>query len=187
MEILLIRHGKSELVQKGAITLREFEKWIDNYDFHGICEDSICPPETLRKATAVQLILTSDLNRSIESAKLINPKKKVIVSSLFRETELPTGFMNGMHIKLKPGFWAVLLRVLWFMGYSKECESLKEARIRAKKAAQQLIGYSGEFQSVALIGHGFFNMLIAKELRKKGWKGGRKLGAKHWNCVSYFF
>ncbi|TWT00542.1 histidine phosphatase family protein [Planomicrobium sp. CPCC 101079] len=185
MEISLIRHGKSQFIHNGKVNLKEFEQWIRNYDLHGISEEPFCPAETFQKVTAADIIITSDLKRSVESAKLLNPQKAVIADPLFRETELPIGAIRAFNIRLSPGFWAVLLRLLWFGGYSTKCESLSEAKLRAKKAAQRLIDYSGESKTVALIGHGFFNMMIAKELQKKGWRGERKPGAKHWNCVSY--
>ncbi|WP_410896193.1 hypothetical protein [Neobacillus sp. 204] len=62
---------------------------------------------------------------------------------------------------------------------------MNQARFRANKAAQQLIDYANKYKSVVLVGHGFFNMLIAKELQKKGWKGTRKRDAKHWNCTTF--
>ncbi|TWT27075.1 histidine phosphatase family protein [Planomicrobium sp. CPCC 101110] len=185
MEISLIRHGKSQFIHKGRVTFKEFEEWAKNYDLHGISEEPVCPPETFQKITAANIVITSDLKRSVESAKLLNLKAGVLKDALFRETELPAGSMKLFNIKARPASWAILLRILWFGGYSNECESLKEAKQRAEKAAQHLIVYSREYRSVALVGHGFFNMLIAKELQRKGWKGKRKLGAKHWNCVSY--
>lgn len=185
MEISLIRHGKSQFVHKGRVTFKEFEEWVENYNFHGISEEPACPSETLQKVSAANIVITSDLKRSIESAKLLNPKAEMLKDPLFRETELPASSMKLFNIRLRPALWAILLRILWFSGYSNKCESLKEARQRAKKAAQQLIDHSAESRSVALVGHGFFNKLVAKELQRKGWKGERKPGAKHWNCASY--
>jgi broad specificity phosphatase PhoE len=130
-------------------------------------------------------VITSDLKRSVESAKILNPEVKTFPAQLFRETELPTRSMKILDLKLRPSIWAVILRLVWFSGYSNECESLSDAKLRAKKASQQLIDYAHEYKSVVLVGHGFFNMLIAKELQKKGWKSKRKTGAKHWNCTTY--
>jgi broad specificity phosphatase PhoE len=187
MEISLIRHGKSQLVKKDKVTFREFKQWIEQYDRHGVIEEALYPSETVEKIAAAKLIITSDLKRAVESAKLLNPQVKIISDPLFRETELPAGSKELYNLKLSPGLWAVVLRVLWLSGYSSGCESLSQAKSRAKKAAQQLIGYAGEYQSVALMGHGFFNMLLARELQKKGWKGKRKKSAKHWTCTTYSY
>ncbi|PUB09979.1 histidine phosphatase family protein [Paenisporosarcina sp. OV554] len=185
MEISLIRHGKSQLTENDRITCLEFKKWVERYDCNGVFEVSKHPSETLEIMETAKIVITSDLKRSVESAKLLNPKVKTIPDPLFRETELPTSSMKLFDLKLRPSIWAVILRLLWFSGYSNECESLSTAKLRAKKASQQLIDYADEHRSVVLVGHGFFNMLIATELQKKGWKGKRKTGAKHWNCTTY--
>ena len=190
MEISLIRHGKSQLIENDKIIFARFKKWIEKYDFNGVFEETTYPKVTIEKVATAKVVVTSDLKRSIISASLLKPKTKTISDPLFRETELPT-LANPtilFNVKLKQNNWAVILRLLWFSGYSNECESFSKAKLRAKKASQQLIEYANEHESVVLVGHGFFNMLIAKELQKMGWKGKRKAGAgaKHWNCTTYF-
>lgn len=185
MEISLIRHGKSQLIENDRITFAEFKKWVEKYDFNGVFEESTYPVVTLEKVATAKFVITSDLKRSLMSAKLLNPKIKTTSDPLFRETELPANPRIFFNIKFKPRTWAVILRLLWFSGYSNQCESLSQARLRSKKAAQQLIDYANEYKSIVLVGHGFFNMLIAKKLRKEGWKGKRKVGAKYWNCTTY--
>lgn len=185
MEISLIRHGKSQLIENDRIAFADFKKWVEKYDFNGVFEESVYPVGTIEKVTAAKLVITSDLKRSVVSAKLLNSKTKTISDSLFRETELPASPRILLNIKLKPNTWAVILRLLWFSGYSNQCESLSQARLRAKKAAQQLIDHANEHKSIVLVGHGFFNMLITKELKKMGWEGRTRTGAKHWNCTTY--
>ena len=85
---------------------------------------------------------------------------------LFRETGLPSFLSKLGVLKLNPSIWTVILRCFWFRGrgYSSGCESLSDARIRAKKASKILVEYAREHKYVVLVGHGFFNMLVAKEL-----------------------
>ncbi|WP_419962420.1 histidine phosphatase family protein [Psychrobacillus sp. BM2] len=186
MEISLIRHGKSQLLENDTITFAEFKKWNEKYDYNGVFEESTYPEITIEKVATAKFVVTSDLKRSIVSASLLNPKTKTISDPLFREIELPANLTILFNIKLKPNNWAVILRLLWFCGYSNKCESFKQAKFRAKKATKLLISYAKEHKSIVLVGHGFFNMLIAKELRNMGWKGKRKSGAKHWSCSTYF-
>jgi hypothetical protein len=42
--------------------------------------------------------------------------------------------------------------------------------VRAKKPSELLVEYAQEHTSVVLVGHGIFNMSIAKKLKK--WVGG---------------
>ena len=70
---------------------------------------------------------------------------------------------------MRANSWAVILRCLWFCGYARRNESLAKAKQRLKKASDQLVKYAEEHGSAVLVGHGFFNRLIAIELRK--WAG----------------
>ncbi|MEH7276050.1 histidine phosphatase family protein [Neobacillus vireti] len=185
MEISLIRHGKSQLTENDKLSGWEFKKWVEKYDYNGVIEESTYPSATLGKVAAANIIITSDLKRAVESARLLDPVTNIISDLLFRETELPSYTSQIFNLKLKPSTWAIVLRILWFSGYSTNCESLDQAKFRANKAAQQLIDYANEYKSVVLVGHGFFNMFIAKELQKKGWIGPRKRDSKHWNCMSF--
>ncbi|MFB3164549.1 hypothetical protein ABLO26_24620 [Neobacillus sp. 179-J 1A1 HS] len=74
-------------------------------------------------------------------------------------------------LKLHTGSCGVILRCLWFIGYSSGCESLKDAKIRAEEASKFLVNCAMEHHHVVLVGHGFFNMLIGKELKRMGWNG----------------
>ncbi|MGP4040984.1 hypothetical protein ACTWP4_13965 [Gracilibacillus sp. D59] len=121
----------------------------------------------------------------MESATILNPNTSLTSMTIFRETELPRLSVKG--VKLPPNAWAFLLRSLWFLGYSEGCESLAHAKQRAKKAARLLIEHAQEYESVVLVGHGFFNILIVKELLRLGWKGNRKTNSKHWQCTTYYF
>ncbi len=185
MEISLIRHGKSKHIENNRITSKEFQDWVEKYNKSGVFEENNYPSVTLKKIATANIVMTSDLKRSIESAGLINQNIRVVSNALFRETELPS-FPSILGLKLSPNSWAVILRCLWFIGYSRQCESWLDAKQRAKQASKQLVKYAGEHQSVVLVGHGFFNRLIAKELKKMGWDGKRKSSMKHWNCTTYF-
>ncbi len=185
MEISLVRHGKSKHIDNSKMACNDFNDWIRKYDDGEVFEEKSYPLDTLEKASTANIVITSDLKRSIDSAKLLNPNLKGISSSLFRETELPVPSKNLWGLKLKPSFWAVILRCLWFTGYSNGCESLRSAKQRANKAAEELVEYVQKHKSVAFVGHGFINRLIAKELQNMGWKGKRKTDSKHWSCTTY--
>ena len=167
MEISLIRHGKSICTEINRITCIDFKDWVEKYDYSGVFEEKSYPPETLKKIATANIVIASDLKRSVESANLLNPNLKAISVPLFRETELPTPLTKLWGLKLNSSLWAVILRCLWFSGYSRGCESLSNAKYRAKKASDLLVEYAQEHTSVVLVGHGFFNMLIAKELQKR--------------------
>ncbi|MBS4172226.1 histidine phosphatase family protein [Bacillus sp. FJAT-49736] len=187
MEITLIRHGKSLWSENKPITCPELKSWVEKYDCNGVFEEKIYPTETLGKINKAKMVLTSDLKRAIDSTKFLNPNLPVISDPLFRETELPIPLAKLWGLKLNPRIWAVILRCLWLIGYSSGGESFKDAQIRAAKATKLLVECAKVHNNVVLVGHGFFNMLIGKELRKIGWNGRKKPSSKHWNSTTYLF
>lgn len=185
LNITLIRHGRSTQIENDRINQTDFQKWVEKYDSSGVFEESTYPNLTCNSIQSAKLIITSDLKRSIDSANLLHKNKQIMSDQLYRETELPIFSKEGK-LKLKPNSWAVILRCLWFCGYSNQCESFKEAKQRANIAAEQLVKYAEKHQSVVLVGHGFFNRLIATELRKMEWKGKRRSSVKNWGSTTYF-
>ncbi|CAM3843274.1 histidine phosphatase family protein [Mesobacillus zeae] len=183
MEISLIRHGRSLCTDRGRVTCREFHNWVKRYDDSGVFPEEVYPASARHALRLANVVLTSDYSRAIESAALLGDHDRVIPDPIFREAELPSPMLHLLQLKLRPNTWAVILRCLWLSGYSKGCESLKKARQRAETAAHLLAGYAEEYQSVTLVGHGFFNRLVAEELMKTGWKGRKSVG-KHWNCTT---
>lgn len=185
MEITLIRHGRSAHIEDHRLNSREFKKWVETYNRLGILEDEVCPSDALEKGVSASFILKSNLKRSIESAKCLNPLAMIRKDRLFREAELPLPASNLPGLKLRPKTWALVLRLLWLCGYSQGCESYRDAKLRAKQASLLLTSIAKEHHSAVLAGHGFFNLLIAGELQKAGWTGKRKTGSKHWNTDTY--
>ena len=80
---------------------------------------------------------------------------------------------------------ANLLRGLWFLGFSKNTESISVAKSRAKQASEKLIELAAEYQSVLFVGHGFLNHYIAKELLANNWIGPSSPGKKYWEFGAY--
>jgi len=185
MEISLIRHGRSKWVQNDWITFKQFENWVTKYDDHGVYAEETYPKETKDKLETATMVYSSDLYRSIESAKFLIPTVDIVSDSLFRETEMSTLSGPFSKVKLQPSGWAVLMRCLWVAGYSRNCESFADAKNRAKQAAEELVRSAEKTQSVVLVGHGFFNILIAKELLKMGWTGAKRPTTKHWHVTTY--
>lgn len=178
MKIILVRHGKPLFDERKWLKGSEFSLWVEKYNLSGVQEEDSYPIHRN------SLVVTSDLKRSIDSARLLRPNVKVISDPLFREVELPV--MNS-GLKLSPRVWTVFLRLLWLSGYSKGCESYRDARRRSVAASDKLVEWARTHDSIMLVGHGFFNTLIAKELLKHGWKGKKRAGAKHWSSTTYTF
>ncbi|KEZ51597.1 histidine phosphatase family protein [Metabacillus indicus] len=187
MEISLIRHGKSQCIDNEPMMICSFKNWVQKYDDDGVFEEDEYPSESIKIISKVRFVFTSDLKRSIQSAHILSSNSHIISDPVFREAELPCTKKKLCGLKLSPTTWTIILRILWVFGYSKNCESYKCAKNRARMGAEVLIKHAEEHHHAALVGHGFFNMMIAKELRGKGWTGKRKTDTNHWKCTTYTF
>jgi len=146
---------------------------MENYDLSGVSEEVSYPVEAVKQMAEAKFVVTSDLKRAVDSALFLDSKVDAGANPIFRETEVPVlpGFLKTM--RMKPGTLGVLLRLIWLGGYSNGCESIFEAKARAEVAAEQLVEHSKIHGSVVLVGHGFFNLLLAKQLQKKAGEGKR--------------
>lgn len=186
MEIAILRHGKSSYLQenrKNRITSLQFKEWVQQYNMSSLLSSSLPNDDALNYANQCGAIISSSLQRSIDSAKILNKEKFIISDALFVEAGLPSAEWN--FIKLYPDIWALFFRVLWLFGYSKNSESFKEAKVRANIAADRLILLAEEHQSILFAGHGVFNRLLVKELRNRGWFGSKNPGSKYWSIDVY--
>ena len=128
-------------------------------------------------------IVCSDLPRSVQSAQALGADFICLSSALFREMNLP--YFDRAPIRLPLKHWVILLRSLWFLGFSKNTESISNAKARAKLASERLIDLATEHHSVLLVGHGFLNHYIARELRENSWVGPRSPGKGYWEFATY--
>jgi hypothetical protein len=79
----------------------------------------------------------------------------------------------------------VLLRYMSVFGFSQNGESLSMAKKRAQVAASALIDIAHVHGSVLLVGHGFINYFLAKELLSRNWAGPSKPGGGYWEYGVY--
>lgn len=181
MKITLIRHGKPAFVFKGKVRSGEVYNHLQYFDESGILDE---PTQGASQAvTGCKIIFCSDLARSCESAEKLSGGNVCHSNEVFREVSLP--YFNKGSLKLPIKLWLVMLRFMSVFGFSQNGESLTMARRRAKLAASVLIDAAQNHNSVLLVGHGFINSFIAKELLSKNWSGPSKLRSNYWGYGVY--
>lgn len=183
MEIILLRHGKPVIPPLNIINASAFNAWVNIYNSSGLCDTSKPTLRAINTAQKCNAVVCSKLPRSIESAIALNIKHITLISSIFNESGLPVA--NWRLVKLSPKAWAVLFRILWFFGYSRNSESFKQSKKRASDAADILVNLARIHERVLFIGHGVYNQLLANELKASGWTGSKRPETKHWSYSIY--
>jgi broad specificity phosphatase PhoE len=181
MRITILRHGKPDFEWQRTVRGSDFRNLEHTYDSSGIVGTP--PEDSLDLVNQHKFVVCSDLPRSIQSAKALGAKSIHFSSEVFREMNLP--YFDSVRLKLPLNYWVILLRSLWFLGFSKNTESFALAKVRAKKVSEKLIELAGEHHSVLFVGHGFLNHYVAKELLVNHWVGPRSPGKKYWEYGTY--
>ena len=181
--VILIRHGQPDIPVAPRASHREFRSYIDAYEESGLDPES-APPEELQDLVGeLNAVFTSGRKRADDSARVLAPNAELIADPLF--VEAPLAAPRIPLLKMRVPKWAVVARVFWHAGYHPEIENYRRARHRAKQAAEILIARARDDGAAALVAHGYFNFLIGRELRRRGFIKSGSHRARFWNAVIY--
>ena len=181
--IILIRHGQPAIALRPRTGHRGFSDYIDAYEAAGLDPSSLPPQEWADLARELTHVFTSGRPRAHQSAQALAPKAQLIADPLFAEAPLPSPPIPLLSMRVPK--WAVVARILWHAGYTPQMESFAAARKRAAKAADILIAKAKEGGQSALVAHGYFNAMIGRELRLRGFKRTGSHRVHYWNAVTY--
>jgi broad specificity phosphatase PhoE len=181
--IVLIRHGRPAIATSPRTTHGEFADYIDAYEAAGLDPDS-APPEELRDLVKeLTAVFTSGKPRSHESARVLHPTAELIADPLFVEAPLAAPRIPLLRMTVPK--WAVVSRILWHTGYHPEIENYRKAKHRAHQAADRLVARAHKDGVTALVAHGYFNAMLGRLLRKRGWRRTGAHRVRYWNAVIY--
>jgi len=183
MRITLLRHGKPMITRAPALDVAGFVRFRESYDAAAIDAAHAPPPGSVAAVRESTVIVCSDLPRSIESASLLAPQRTPVIDAAFREVTYPWRPLG--RLKMPSMGWMMLFRAMWFVGFSRGSETRAAASRRAEVCARRLVGLAETHGSVALIGHGLTNFLIAAQLRSVDWNGPRVPSRAYWGVARY--
>lgn len=183
MRIVLLRHGKPDVPDFGKLQAKDFKTWIESYNEAGLAADDSPHVDAITVSRDCNCVVCSDLPRSLASARALGVGEAIITEPVFREMGLP--YCSFPSPRLPANAWAAIFRLLWFSGFSRNCETFSEARRRAACGAQELIAIAEKHQSVLLVGHGLLNRFIARELLANGWHGPATPAKNYWDFGVY--
>ena len=183
MRVILIRHGRPNIATAPRTSHREFRSYIDAYEDAGLDPTSMPPEELQDLLGEIDAVFTSERRRSVDSARALAPHAELIADPLFAEAPLASPPIPLL--KMKVPKWAVVARILWHAGYHPEIENYRRAKHRAVQAADILVKRARTDGAAALVAHGYFNYIIGRELRRRGFRKSGSHRAQFWNSVVY--
>ncbi|HXJ02343.1 MAG TPA: histidine phosphatase family protein [Micropepsaceae bacterium] len=182
--VILVRHGRPAIPTNPRTGHHGFRDYIDAYQDAGLDPQSAPPEELLDLVKGLDAVFTSNLPRANDSARTLLPEAEIIADPLF--TEAPLAAPRIPLLKMKVPVWAVMARIMWHVGYHPEIENYRRAKARAAKAADILLGRAAANDGVAvLVAHGYFNAMIGRVLKKRGFSRQGSHRVRFWNAVVY--
>ncbi|MGB7486691.1 MAG: histidine phosphatase family protein [Phormidesmis sp.] len=180
--ITLIRHGPPAVSLRQRVAGHQFRQFVERYDAARVARASR-PPRLAQQAVAgAARVVASHRPRATHTAELLGASTPDLVDARFREIEFPVDFSK--HVCFSALTWTIIALSLWRLGYGSRCESFALARQRARQAVDMLEDQTKQ-GAVVLVAHCGINKLISKELRRRGWRGPRIPGIRHWDCTTY--
>ena len=183
MRIVLIRHGQPHIALNPRTGHAGFAGYIDDYEGAGLSPSSLPPKELADLLQELTHVFASDRPRSRQSAARLAPHAELTVDPLFAEAPLASPPFPFLQMAVPK--WAVVSRLLWHAGFHPEIENPRQARQRAGRAADMLIARARTAGTAALVAHGYFNWMIGRQLRKRGFRRAGTHQARYWNTVIY--
>ena len=179
--IVLARHGEPALSRRVKLSAQQYRDFWASYEVLGIAPGQT-PPEALKRIVdKAGALLASTRLRSVESAAILAAGRKVVQHDLLVEAPLPPPAWPAW-IRLSPRTWGFLARVWWwFFNHHEGQETRAAAEQRADQAAALLIGHAETGEDVLVLAHGFFNFMIGRALRRRGWRLAASEGYKYWS------
>jgi hypothetical protein len=87
---------------------------------------------------------------------------------------------------MSPKIWGFIARVWWwFFNHHEGQETRREAEQRAEQAAEMIVDLAASGQDVVVLAHGFFNFMVGRALRRRGWRLTANQGWKYWSARRY--
>lgn len=184
--IYLLRHAEVAIEKPGwgkAGKAREYKK---QYNLAPVKKDIPVEIQSVADSlAAISKIYCSKLLRSQQTARLLfGHRGNCVTDPRLNEIEYPV--INNNLLSLPVKFWLSLSRGLWMLNLNNTgANSFKAEKDRIRILAFELAAIAEKEENVFIVGHGFFNRLMLKALKKNGWKVERFEGYKNLalNCL----
>jgi broad specificity phosphatase PhoE len=170
VRLIMIRHGRPEWHRPFFISLSRFEHTSAGYDTAHLSSAGVEAIHALAQRLPRAFLLSSDLPRARETAEVLRGGARTIVcSSLFRELQAPR-IASGLLGRLwaPTWVWSLVHWCCWILGIGECPEKPRAAWKRTARAADKIFEYFGAEETIILVSHGWFMILLATQLRWRG-------------------
>jgi broad specificity phosphatase PhoE len=179
--IILARHGEPAISRAVLLNAREYRRFWAEYEVLGLAPGQTPPAELVRSAAGAGAVMASTRLRSIESARAVVASRAFDSDQLFIEAPLPPPRWPSW-LRMTPKVWGFLARFWWwYFNHHEGAETRAQAEARAELAADRLEAKAALGQDVVLLAHGFFNFMIGRALRRRGWRLADSQGYRYWS------
>jgi broad specificity phosphatase PhoE len=179
--IILARHGEPALSRKVRLDAAEYRKFWAEYEVLGLLPGQTPPASLLKFVDKCGTLVASTRLRSIESATALAKGREFSRHDLLIEAPLPPPNWPSW-IRMSPKMWGFWARIWWwFFDHHQGEETRRQAEARADQAAAMLIEIADKGEDVVVLAHGFFNFMIGRSLRRRGWRQAWSEGYKYWS------
>ncbi len=180
MRITLLRHGKPEFVARSVGPHNPPSAALQTYESSDVQEPPPASLQALSKSPGI-FCVTSQLKRARSTARLLTADT-AIATELLNESELP--HPKRLYIPLPWNVFLLIYRLLWLIGYRRNCPGRNQDQTRARLATEYLVNQATLHNSVLAVGHGIMNRMISNELRRAGWVVVEKNGTGYWSVIT---
>lgn len=168
--ITLARHGEPALSRRVKLDAAGYRRWWATYEAGGILPGQTPPAELLDFARKADVIFASIRLRAVQTAEAVAAGKTFVREPLLVEAPLPPPRLPRW-LRLSPRTWGLVARTAWwFFGHSEGQETRAAAEARARTAVARLTEAAEAGREVLVLAHGFFNAMLARELKAQGWR-----------------
>ena len=177
--ITLARHGEPALSRRIRLNAAGYRRWWAAYEEGGIHADQSPPLDLLARARGADVIFASTRRRAVETAHAVVAGRDFIRDAVFVEAPLPPPSFPRF-VRLSPRAWGFVARSAWWFGHHEGQETHLQALARARLAADRLVRAAETEGDVLVFAHGFFNLMIGRELKRRGWRLVENRGFRYW-------
>ena len=154
-----MRHFRvKEECEKKLFSSVEIDAWVDLYDTYDLNYHDTALPK-------LDKVYTSALSRAKRSAEYLG--LAYVEDAVFNEVEAKA-FMDTTW-RFPKFLWLLFGRILWSLNLVKRSERKEETLARAQEAVRLIMIDSSA--RIMIVSHGFFMILLVRELRKNGFEG----------------